>query len=143
MMFCTECGDRVDNDHRFCSNCGTYIARNVSELEASLPALEPRYRVSYTYGSWLSKLTGRVVYSLIWFGIGMGLTIFGFNLLRQFEFIAPENIRLTVGAVMGVYWAYIKGWNANRFSTVLIEDEETDTDSQLEDDDDITASLDI
>ena len=45
-----------------------------------------------------------------------------------------ENMRIGVGAVMGLYWAYTKGWNANRFSAPLIEDDEIDTDIELEDD---------
>ena len=143
VMFCTECGNKVDIEHRFCSNCGTYVANNISELEASLPAHKSQYRVSYTDGSWLSRITGRVVHTLIWFGIGIGLMALIFNLLTRFDVGISTNIKMSAYGLIGCYWAYSKGWNAKRFSNASAEDEETDSDSQFEDDDDITESLEI
>ena len=134
MMFCTECGNKADVDHRFCSNCGSYLDKTVAELAGSAPAFEPEYRVSYSSGSWLSRLSGRIILTLMWLGIGVGLTAIVFIGARRFDIVVSDNIRLGAAAAIGVYWAYTRGWKSNRFSTQLVEDDEYFDDGEVEQD---------
>ena len=131
-MFCTECGNKADVDHRFCSNCGSYLDKTVAELAGSAPALGPEYRVSYSSGSWLSRLSGRIIYAVLWLVIGVGLTAIVFSGASRFDIVVSDNIRLGVGVAIGVYWAYTRGWKSNRFSTHLVEDDEYLEDGEVE-----------
>ena len=131
-MFCTECGNNADVEHRFCSNCGSYLDKTVAELSGSAPAFEPEYRVSYTGGSWLSKLSGRIILALVWLGIGVGLTAIVFTGASRLDIEVSDNIRLGVGGAIGVYWAYTRGWKSNRFSTQADEDDVYFDDGEVE-----------
>ena len=134
-MFCTECGNKADIDHRFCSNCGGYLDKTVAELAGSGPAFEQEYRVSYSSGSWLSRLSGRIILTLIWLGIGVGLTAIVFIGARRFDIVIAQNVRLTAAVVIGLYWAYTRGWNSKRFSDP-IEVDDAYSDELLDDDSD-------
>lgn len=135
MMFCTECGNKADVDHRFCSNCGSYLDKTVAELAGSAPAFEPEYRVSYSSGSWLSRLSGRIILTLMWLGIGVGLTAIVFIGARRFDIVIAQNVRLAASVVIGLYWAYTRGWNSKRF-TGSIEVDDAYNDELLDDDSD-------
>jgi hypothetical protein len=135
MMFCTECGNKADVDHRFCSNCGSYLDKTVAELAGSAPAFEPEYRVSYSSGSWLSRLSGRIIYTLLWLGIGVGLTAIVFIGASRFDIIIAQNVRLGTGVAIGLYWAYTRGWNSKRFADRIDLDDEYNDDFDIDDGD--------
>tara|TARA_B100001964_G_C14158358_1_gene565435 strand:- start:729 stop:1169 length:441 start_codon:yes stop_codon:yes gene_type:complete len=135
MMFCTECGNKADVDHRFCSNCGSYLDKTVAELAGSAPAFEPEYRVSYSSGSWLSRLSGRIILTIMWLGIGVGLTAIVFIGARRFDIVIAQNVRLAAAVVIGLYWAYTRGWNSKRFAG-RIDVDDAYNDELLDDDSD-------
>ena len=134
-MFCTECGNKADVDHRFCSNCGSYLDKTVAELAGSAPAFEPEYRVSYSSGSWLSRMSGRIILTIMWLGIGVGLTAIVFIGARRFDIVIAQNVRLAAAVVIGMYWAYTRGSNSKRFAG-RIDVDDAYNDELLDDDSD-------
>ena len=69
---------------------------------------------------------------MLWLVIGVGLTAIVFSGASRFDIVVTDNIRLGVGAAIGVYWAYTRGWKSNRFSTQLVEDDEYFEDGEVE-----------
>lgn len=105
-MYCTECGNTVEDEHRFCSYCGIKISRSVSELTRSGPELAVKYRVDYSGGSWLSRFAGKIIYAILWFAAGVAVSIGVFVLIDRFGIIIVGNTRNSISLVIGIYCAF-------------------------------------
>ena len=126
-MYCTECGSNLEATHRFCSNCGVKIASNIAELTGSTPDLNVKYSVSYDESSWLSRLTGRAIYSIIWLGGGFGLCFAVFYFAEKYElFVLSSYNKVGISLIISVYCACRWGWIAgkNMFAKVELDEPE-------------------
>lgn len=90
-MYCRNCGNKLNDDDKFCNKCGTAtdISSNISSDQNSNVILEEEYSETK-----LESISS-IIFSFI--GYTIGLTICGFII-----FPAPQTIGLVVGICIGL-----------------------------------------
>jgi len=83
-MFCPNCGQKIDDDSKFCAYCGKSISAipdSISEPTsysepASHPELTPNTEIQDLRNLEMARREANktIIIGLIWFGIGMGVT---------------------------------------------------------------------
>jgi uncharacterized RDD family membrane protein YckC len=136
-MFCSKCGIRVEEGHRFCQACGQEVGAPVIAVPAvagpipSAPVAASTYSVPpFPYGTFWARLVASVIDSLI-IGLPSMIALFaalfflgGFGIMLHQRRADPDAVRammvtlvpiflLGMLALMIIHWLYFAGMESS------------------------------
>jgi uncharacterized RDD family membrane protein YckC len=136
-MFCSKCGIRVEEGHRFCQACGQEVGAPVIAMPATAVAIPPAPLAASTYsvpplpyGTFWARLVAYVIDTLI-IGLPSMIALFaalfflgGFGIMLHQRRADPDAVRammvtlvpiflLGMLALMIIHWLYFAGMESS------------------------------